>query len=125
MDVVLYVDRLDLYRVEPLDKRVSGGSVCVCVLGGGVDVNFGESAWVWPHVESLYVQHVCVEVKGAQGFWCGQAGSVSGVRRGELCVVLYVGRLDLYRVEPLDKRVSGHCQGRACWQRCALCLHCA
>jgi hypothetical protein len=24
IDVVLYVDRLDLYRVEPLDKRVSG-----------------------------------------------------------------------------------------------------
>lgn len=23
IDVVLYVDRLDLYRVEPLDKRVS------------------------------------------------------------------------------------------------------
>ena len=55
IDVVLYVDRLDLYRVEPLDKRVSwlvrGGRhrasgmcwglyclhlhVCVCVWGGG------------------------------------------------------------------------------------------
>lgn len=33
IDVVLYVDRLDLYRVEPLDKRVSGRAV----LGGSIE----------------------------------------------------------------------------------------
>jgi hypothetical protein len=33
IDAVLYVDRLDLYRVEPLDKRVNVISFFAVLLG--------------------------------------------------------------------------------------------
>lgn len=42
IDVVLYVDRLDLYRVEPLDKRVSEAAAAAAVdRHAGCFLNFG------------------------------------------------------------------------------------